>query len=154
MTAVAMVLVGAWLLMSCAPQTRYARLVRRLLVERPAVFLNGVTGGQVLMAVALLVVVGTAMWFEAGDLLGFMSLAAPEFVSWAVTFEIGTLVEVGTAVLALVASRRSVSARTTLRLAVDHVRGRRATRQRRTRRRATRPAANDDADPARLRLVA
>lgn len=150
MAAVAVTLLGAWLLMLLAPDTRHARLLHRALIERPAALLNRVTAGQVLMLVALLVIVGTAMWFEAGDLLGFLSLAAPEMVSWAVTFEIGTLVEAGTALLAIAASRRSVG----LRMMVGaHVRrlvaGRRAARRRRSPGRAARAPANDDADGGR-----
>ena len=152
MAVIGAALIGAWLLMLVAPEARYVRGLRHLLVERPAAALNRITPSHILMAVAVTVVVGTAMWFEAGDLIGFLSLAAPEFVSWALTFEIGTLVEAGVAVLTITASRRSGVSGTMARLVGRRIA--RAGRQRRSRRAAGERAANDDADEHRERFAA
>lgn len=89
--------------MLVAPDTQFGRLLRRIMVERPAAALARVTFGHILLASALLVAVAATLWLLQQDGLQFLAATSPETMTWIMAFDVPTYLEAVSA-LALIAS--------------------------------------------------
>jgi len=142
------ILFALWSVTLIAPDTPTGRFLHRLLVEAPAARLSRITRGHVLLAMAMALAVGIAMWLMGGDGLGMLAMAAPEIGAWIAMFEVTTWIDVVAAIaLASSATRvRMVAAQMRAMLSRWRVRpGTRSGRARR-KRRPVRPAPSNDDD--------
>ncbi|TCM17173.1 hypothetical protein EDF56_106289 [Novosphingobium sp. PhB165] len=139
----------ALLTLATAPRTSLrGRIWHDGLVIPLARRLSRVTRGHVLLVLTLAGFVGLVSWLLGGEGLHLSSMALPELTSWAMTFEISTLIDAITAV-ALVAASVRIKALGTflsalLRAPRRHTRKRVAGTRRRPR---TRPSSSNDDDP-------
>lgn len=144
-------LLGLWCTLLLANGTPIGRLMRRALVEWPAMQLARIRRGAVITW-ALLGAIGLlCFWFLEEDGLRLFTMAMPEIAGWISMFEIGALVDALVVTAAAASSLRLGTARGWN--AARFRKGRRATRARRVRP-VERSAANDDEDGAELGLAA
>jgi hypothetical protein len=134
-----------------APQTPLGAALRRLLVERPAVFLNRLRRTHWILAFAIVAVAVVAAALGR-ELFFVFAQGTPELIAWIAAFDIAAYVDVIAAAVVVAAAVRLKAALTAGRLlgarlgqAGRSLAGRR--RSRRPRRRFGPPAGSGDGEP-------
>lgn len=149
MNAIVATFAALWAAALIAPATPLGRAIAAMIVDRPARMLAAIRRGHVALVTLLAVGAAGLVWLIGEESARLMAMAAPEVASWAVMFEVTTLLDVTIAAVttASMLSLRGIAAR--LRP------GARLHRPRRRGTAATRPpAANDDEDGRAVALAA
>jgi hypothetical protein len=143
-------LLGVLATMLVAGDTPIGRSLHRWLVEKPAARLARISRVQVAVVLLLAATGAGAFWLLGHEGLQLFGMMAPELTGLLASVEVMGLLDAAITVALIASSVRWNAVRTAV---IPRLRGSR-TRARRTRR-AERPTpANDDEDPAELRLVA
>lgn len=138
----AMILV--WLALVAAGRTPVGRMMRIILVERPAVWLSRLTRGQVLLMGASLLLAVLLFWILEEEGLRMVGMYAPELMGMLASVELTSAIDVLAVAVASMATGR-------MRAALHWMRARlpaRSGRAARPRRRPTQRVANDEDGPA------
>lgn len=146
---IAALLLTLILVTAMAPETVLARLVHRWLVVPLATALNRIRPGHVMIAVAILALIGIALFLGGGDGLRMLAMAAPDAAAALMTFEVTSYLDAIAAIalaastMRLTAMRRQISSIAMAWFRRPIARG---ARRRRIRDKPTGTAANDDDD--------
>lgn len=155
MMPILLALIAASAILRFAPDTATTMVLRRLLVEVPAVWLSSIHRGHVLLVVALLLGGAAVVAIMGGDGAWLIGLAAPETLGWIATFEVSTYLDILVTLAFLSSTMRLRAAIGRARLFVaslrrpvlgHHFRGGAHRRTPRTHRTRVRPAKDEGGD--------
>jgi hypothetical protein len=145
-----------WITLAAAGNTPIGRILYRAMVEIPALAANGLTRGNV--AIAIVVLMLAVLHLSAGDAdpVRMVGLLAPDLAIWLTSLEIGAIIEAVAGFVAAWATLRRVNVPSALTAFIFRFAKRperRAKRARRNRRGNCAFPANDDEDGEEIALA-
>ncbi|MFD1788383.1 hypothetical protein ACFSC3_12450 [Sphingomonas floccifaciens] len=133
-----------WAALALAGETPAGRLMRGLLVDRPAARLSRITRGHVTLAVLMFGGTGLLVAVLGHEAARVLAMGLPEFAGWVTMFEVTAYLDAAVAVITAVSVTRVAGIKAWLRTLPLPGRARtRAPRRQRTAQ-AMRKPANDD----------
>lgn len=99
-------LLAFWAALMAARGTPIGRLLHRIMVGIPAVALNSITRGHMLLAAVAFGLTCIVAWFGEADGLSMLGMAVPDAAAWVTTFEISAYFDVIAALVAASSATR------------------------------------------------
>jgi hypothetical protein len=135
-----------WLVIALAPETPIGRTLKHDLVDRLAIRLNRVTGGQAALMGTVVIAGSLAVWLGSGDGVRMTGMAMPDVATWLASAELTAYLDFTVAAIATWSTLRVYGLRARLESVLRLARGAAPISHRSRRSRRSVPeAANDDA---------
>lgn len=114
MMTAAVVFLLCWAMLISAPRTPVACVLKRLMVELPAVALNRLEPGHIALAIVVMMLVVVHLNAGDNDPIRMVALIAPDVTLWLASIEISAIAEAAVALAAAAAALRRAGILATL----------------------------------------